>query len=71
MYRRKSTIALAHRMADNGQYFCTKPSQIGTYRPFANETDLVEFAKTHLPILLGTHVTVFRSQLPRPVHRIH
>ena len=31
--------------------------------------DLVEFAKTHLPILLGTQVTVFRKQNPRPVHR--
>ena len=34
-------------------------------------TDLLEFAKTHLPILLGTQVTVSRKQLPRPVHRIH
>ncbi len=33
--------------------------------------DLVEFAKTHLPILLGTQVTVSRKQTPRPVHRIH
>ncbi len=41
------------------------------YRPFAYETDLVEFAKTHLPILLGTQVKVLRSQMPRPVNRIH
>ena len=34
-------------------------------------TDLIEYAKTHLPILLGTQVTVSRKQLPRPVHRIH
>ena len=34
-------------------------------------TDLVEFAKTHLPILLGTQVTVFRSQPPRQINRIH
>ena len=34
-------------------------------------TDLVEYAKTHLPILLGTQVTVSRKQIPRPVHRIH
>jgi hypothetical protein len=33
------------------------------------ETDLVEFAKTHLPILLGTQVTVSRKQIPRPVNR--
>jgi hypothetical protein len=33
--------------------------------------DLVEFAKTHLPILLGTQVTVSRKQIPRPVNRIH
>ena len=32
-------------------------------------TDLVEFAKTHLPILLGTQVTVSRKQIPRPVNR--
>ena len=34
-------------------------------------SDLPEYAKTHLPILLGTQVTVFRSQIPRPVNRIH
>jgi hypothetical protein len=34
-------------------------------------TDLIEYAKTHLPILLGTQVTVFRSQIPRPANRIH
>lgn len=34
-------------------------------------TDLIDYARTHLPILLGTHVTVSRKQIPRPVHRIH
>ena len=34
-------------------------------------TDLVDYARTHLPILLGTQVTVSRKQIPRPVHRIH
>jgi hypothetical protein len=33
--------------------------------------DLTDYAKTHLPILLGTQVTVSRKQIPRPVHRIH
>ncbi len=56
-------------MADNGQYFCTKPSQIGTYRPFAYETDLLDYARAHLPILLGTQVTVSRKQILRPVNR--
>ena len=37
----------------------------------AAATDLVEFAKTHLPILLGTQVTVSRKEIPRPVNRIH
>ena len=32
-------------------------------------TDLIEYAKTHLPILLGTQVTVSRKQIPRPVNR--
>ncbi len=34
-------------------------------------SDLPEYAKTHLPILLGPQVTVSRKQLPRPVNRIH
>ena len=34
-------------------------------------TDLVEFAKTHLPILLGTQVIIPRTRIPREVHRIH
>ncbi len=34
-------------------------------------SDLPEYAKTHLPILLGTQVMVFRSQMPRPVNWIH
>ena len=34
-------------------------------------SDLPEYAKTHLPILLGTQVTVSRKEIPRPVHRIH
>ena len=33
--------------------------------------DLPEYAKTRLPILLGTQVTVSRKQIPRPVNRIH
>ena len=33
--------------------------------------DVLEYAKIHLPILLGTQVTVSRKQLPRPVNRIH
>ena len=34
-------------------------------------TDLIDYARAHLPILLGTQVTVSRKQIPRPVHRIH
>ena len=34
-------------------------------------TDLIDYARAHLPILLGTHVTVSRKQIPRSVHRIH
>ena len=33
--------------------------------------DVLEYAKIHLPILLGTQITVSRKQIPRPVHRIH
>ena len=32
-------------------------------------TDLVDYARTHLPILLGTQVTVSRKQILRPVNR--
>ncbi len=33
--------------------------------------DVLEYAKIHLPILLGTHTSVRRKQPPREVHRIH
>ena len=33
--------------------------------------DMLEYAKIHLPILLGTHTSVRRKQPPREVHRIH
>ena len=38
-------------------------------RFLAAVTDLVDYARTHLPILLGTQVTVSRKQIPRPVNR--
>ncbi|MBQ1632795.1 MAG: hypothetical protein II049_08245 [Clostridia bacterium] len=31
--------------------------------------DVLEYAKIHLPILLGTHTSVRRKQSPREVHR--
>ena len=31
--------------------------------------DVLEYAKIHLPILLGTHTSVRRKQPPREVHR--
>jgi hypothetical protein len=34
-------------------------------------TDLIEFARQNLPILLGTRVSVPRTHTPRPVHCIH
>ena len=34
-------------------------------------SDLPEYAKAHLPILLGPQVTVSRKQIPRPVNLIH
>jgi hypothetical protein len=33
--------------------------------------DVLEYAKIHLPILLGTHTSVQRKLPPREVHRIH
>ena len=40
-------------------------------RPKMAATDLIDYAGTHLPILLGTQVTVYRKEIPRPVNRIH
>ncbi len=60
--RKKSAYA-------KGVFFVNRKRHVRHADNMVAATDLVEFAKTHLPILLGTQVTVSRKEIPRPVNR--